>query len=61
MSGVAVTAYRHRELPHHGALADAEACAWIIIDAAKRHGAASLAELGATAGARISHLAAVAA
>ncbi len=49
------------DFPHHDALADAEACAWIIIDAAKRHGATSLAELGARAGARLSHLAPVAA
>ncbi len=33
-----------------------EDLAWIIIDAAKRHGAASIAELGAAAGARVAHL-----
>jgi len=49
------------DFPHHDALADAEACAWIIIDAAKRHGASTLAELSGAAGARISHLGTVAA
>lgn len=58
---VAASAAGFDDFPHHDALADAEACAWIIIDAAKRHGAMSLSELGASAGARMSHLAAVAA
>lgn len=58
---VAASAAGFDDFPHHDALADAEACAWIIIDAAKRHGATTLTELGASAGARMSHLAAVAA
>jgi DNA polymerase-3 subunit epsilon len=58
---MAASAAGFDDFPHHDALADAEACAWIVIDAAKRHGATTLRELGAAAGARISHLAPVAA
>ena len=58
---MAASAAGFDDFPHHDALADAEACAWIIIDAAKRHGAATLPELGTLAGARLSHLAPVAA
>ena len=53
---LAASAAGFDDFPHHDALADAEACAWIIIDAAKRHGASSIAELGAIAGARVAHL-----
>jgi DNA polymerase-3 subunit epsilon len=35
----------HEEFDHHNALADSDACARIIIHAADRHGAESLAEL----------------
>ena len=35
----------HEEFNHHDALADSDACARIILHAAKRHGAAELAEL----------------
>ena len=35
----------HEEFSHHDALADSDACARIILHAAKRHGAADLAEL----------------
>ena len=35
----------HEEFNHHDALADSDACARIIIHAAKRHGADNLAEL----------------
>lgn len=41
------------DFPHHDALADAEACAAIIVHAAGRHGAADLPELARLAGARI--------
>ncbi len=58
---MAASAAGFDDFRHHDATADAEACAWIIIDAAKRHGAATIAELGAEAGARIAHLAPVAA
>ena len=53
---MAASAAGFDDFPHHDALADAEACAWIIIDAAKRHGATSIAELGALAGAKVAHL-----
>jgi DNA polymerase-3 subunit epsilon len=35
----------HEEFKHHDALADADACARIIVHAAKRHGAQSVEEL----------------
>lgn len=35
----------HEEFQHHDALADADACARIVLHMAKRHGAASLDEL----------------
>jgi DNA polymerase-3 subunit epsilon len=42
------------DFPHHDAVADAEACAAIMIHAADRHAAIDLIELGAAAGVRIS-------
>lgn len=42
------------DFPHHDAVADAEACAAIIIHAADRHGAIDVAELTERAGVRIS-------
>ena len=42
------------DFPHHDAVADAEACAAIMIHAADRHGAVDLPELAAAAGVRIS-------
>lgn len=44
------------EFAHHDALADAEACAAIAIDAAARHSAASLTELAKVTGVRIHRL-----
>ncbi|ROS29230.1 DNA polymerase-3 subunit epsilon [Rathayibacter sp. PhB127] len=41
---------------HHDASADAEACAAIVVHAARRHGAGSLAELGELAGVSVKHL-----
>ena len=41
------------DFPHHDAVADAEACAAIMIHAADRLGAIDLAELGTLAGVRI--------
>ncbi|PZQ89911.1 MAG: DNA polymerase III subunit epsilon [Leifsonia xyli] len=41
------------DFPHHDAVADAEACAAIIIDAADRYGAIDLPELAELAGIRI--------
>ena len=42
------------DFPHHDAVADAEACAAIMIHAADRHGAIDLTELAAMAGVRVS-------
>jgi DNA polymerase-3 subunit epsilon len=42
------------DFPHHDAVADAEACAAIMIHAADRHGAVDLPELAQLAGIRIS-------
>jgi len=45
------------EFDHHDAVADATACAGIMIDAASRYGAMDLPELAAMAGVRIGRLA----
>ena len=50
----------YEEFQHHNALADAEACAAIIVHASKRHGAGSVGELAEIAGARIGHIGLVA-
>lgn len=47
------------EFAHHEALADAEACAAIVIDAARRHDASSVVQLARTAGVRIHRLTAI--
>lgn len=47
------------EFAHHEALADAEACAAIVIDAARRHEAADLAALAKTTGLQIQRLKAI--
>ena len=47
------------DFAHHNALADAEACAAIITDAARRHGASDLTQLAKTAGLRIQQLKAI--
>lgn len=44
------------EFRHHDASADAEACAAIVVHAALRHGASSLAELGELAGVAVKRL-----
>jgi len=41
------------DFEHHNALADAEACAAIIVHAAKRHGVSSVAELVAAIGSKL--------
>ncbi len=41
------------DFAHHNALADAEACAAIIVHAAKRHGAANVAELVAATNGKV--------
>jgi len=58
---VAAMAAGFEDFEHHQALADAEACAAIIVHAAKRHGAADLAELAATVPVRMGRIGAVAA
>lgn len=47
------------EFAHHEALADAEACASIIIDSARRHGAQDLPHLAKATGLRIQQLKAI--
>ncbi|ROQ38491.1 DNA polymerase-3 subunit epsilon [Frondihabitans sp. PhB188] len=53
---VAARAAGFEEFTHHDALADAEACAAIIVHAAKRHGATTVDELAAAAGVRVNVL-----
>jgi len=48
------------DFAHHNALADAQACAAIIVHAAGRHGASSIAELAEATGSRVKHLGALA-
>jgi DNA polymerase-3 subunit epsilon len=50
---VAAMAAGFEDFDHHNALADAEACAAIMVHAAKRHGASDLAELSSITSARI--------
>jgi DNA polymerase III subunit epsilon len=47
----------HENFNHHNALADSDACAKIVIHAAKRHGANSMAELLASTSLRLQSLA----
>ncbi|UOQ56221.1 3'-5' exonuclease [Leucobacter allii] len=47
------------DFAHHEALADAEACAAIIVDAARRHGAADVPALAKTVGLRVQRLTAI--
>ncbi|GAB3803543.1 hypothetical protein GCM10028798_22620 [Humibacter antri] len=58
---VAAMAAGFEAFHHHEALADAEACAAIIVHAAGRHGAHSLEELAANVPVRIGHIGEVAA
>lgn len=44
------------DFPHHDAIADAEACAAIMIDAAGRYGAADLPHLSEVAGVRLARI-----
>lgn len=55
---LAAAAAGHEEFAHHEALADAEACAAIVSDAAARHGAADVAALAKTLGITVHRLAA---
>lgn len=47
------------EFSHHEALADAEACAAIIVDAARRHGVDDLSALAKATGLRVQRLTAI--
>lgn len=56
---LAAAAAGYGEFAHHDALADAEACAAIIVDAASRHGAADIGALAKTTGLRLLPLKAI--
>ncbi|MBN9612171.1 MAG: 3'-5' exonuclease [Actinobacteria bacterium] len=56
---LAAEAAGYGEFSHHEALADAEACAAIIIDAARRHGAQDLTALAKATGLRLQRLTAI--
>jgi DNA polymerase-3 subunit epsilon len=58
---VAAMAAGFEDFAHHDALADAEACAAIVVHAAKRHEADDLVHLTRIAGTKIGHIGAVAA
>lgn len=53
---VAAMAAGFEDFHHHDALADAEACAAIIVHAAKRHDVSTIADLAAATGSRIGRL-----
>lgn len=53
---VAAMAAGYEDFQHHNALADAEACAAIIVHAARRHGASNISELSDSTGARIKRI-----
>ena len=57
---VAAMAAGFEDFPHHDALADAEACAAIIVHAAKRHDATDIVHLGTLTSSRIGHIGPVA-
>jgi DNA polymerase-3 subunit epsilon len=58
---MAAMAAGFEDFAHHDALADSEACAAIIVHAAKRHDASDLAHLAKITGTRVGHIGAVAA
>lgn len=58
---VAAMAAGFEDFEHHNAAADAQACAAIILHAAKRHGASDVAALAAATGSHIRRLGATAA
>jgi DNA polymerase-3 subunit epsilon len=53
---VAAMAAGFEDFRHHDAVADAEACAAIIIHASKRHDAATIAELASITGSRLGRI-----
>ena len=58
---VAAMAAGFEDFSHHEALADAQACAAIVVHAAKRHEAVDIRHLATITGTRIGHIGAVAA
>ncbi|WP_167138866.1 exonuclease domain-containing protein [Diaminobutyricimonas sp. TR449] len=58
---VAAMAAGFEDFRHHDAIADAEACAAIMIHAAKRHGASDVDELAGLAGIRVNSIGTLAA
>jgi len=58
---VAAMAAGFEDFAHHDALADAQACAAIMIHAAKRHEASTIEHLARITGTRIGHIGAIAA
>jgi DNA polymerase-3 subunit epsilon len=53
---VAAMAAGFEDFEHHNALADSQACAAIVVHAARRHGASTLAELATLSGARMGRI-----
>ncbi|MDN4615778.1 exonuclease domain-containing protein [Leifsonia sp. F6_8S_P_1B] len=53
---VAAMAAGFEDFHHHDALADAEACAAIVVHAARRHGAATIDDLAELCGARVGRI-----
>jgi DNA polymerase-3 subunit epsilon len=53
---VAAMAAGFEDFEHHNALADSQACAAIVVHAARRHGAGSLTELAELSGARMGRI-----
>jgi DNA polymerase-3 subunit epsilon len=53
---VAAMAAGFEDFHHHDALADAEACAAIVVHAAKRHDVATIGELATITGARLGRI-----
>ena len=53
---VAAMAAGFEDFEHHNALADSQACAAIVVHAARRHGASSITELAELSGARMGRI-----
>ncbi|MBL3700613.1 3'-5' exonuclease [Leucobacter luti] len=56
---LAAAAAGYGEFAHHNALADSEACAAIVIDAARRHGAGDIRQLARATGLQVQQLKAI--
>ena len=53
---VAAMAAGFEDFAHHDALADSEACAAIVVHAARRHGVETIEQLAAAAGVRLGYI-----